>query len=56
MRDPRALLETVLRDPYATDESKRAACKLYNGLRRQAARRKRLRARLDEIAPMEGRT
>lgn len=49
MKEPRELLRQILDDPYATDASKRAACKLYNCLRRQVGRRKRARARLEEM-------
>ena len=49
MKEPRALLDVILHDPYATDASKQAACKLYNGLRRQVGRRKRAVERLGKL-------
>ena len=50
MKEPRALLDVILNDPYATQTSKDAACKLYNMCRRQVGRRKRA---LDRLAQLE---
>ena len=50
MKEPREILRTILDDPYATDASKKAACRLYNGLRRQVTRRKRANERRDVLA------
>ena len=46
MREPRELLFTILNDPYATEASKQAARKLYNGMRRQVTRRKQCLERI----------
>ena len=50
MKEPREMLMSILNDPYATDASKQAACKLYNGLRRHVTRRKRANERRDVLA------
>lgn len=50
MEEPRKCLRIILNDPYATEASKKAACKLYNGLRRQVTRRKRANERRDVLA------
>ena len=46
MKEPRQWLMMILSDPYATDASKQAACKLYNGMRRQVTRRKQCLERI----------
>ena len=49
MKEPKAKLDIILNDPYATRASKDAACKLYNMCRRQVTRRKRAVERLAQL-------
>lgn len=49
MKEPREWLDDILDDQYAMPRTHERACKLYNLLRRQVARRKRANDRRDVL-------